>query len=80
MTWRYHDACRNPLSDCRNGTVGLLEVTVGLCRTTVGLANYSLLSEFTVGLSAPGLRPSRLAEQSLGVGAQLCAPPVCSPD
>ena len=33
-------ACRNPLSDCRNGTVGLLEVTVGLlsdCRITVGV-------------------------------------------
>ena len=40
MTWRYHGACRNPLSDCRNGTVGLLEVTVGLlsdCRITVGV-------------------------------------------
>ena len=42
MTWRYHGACRNPLSDCRNGTVGLSDVTVGL------------LSEITVGLSDRG--------------------------
>ena len=40
LTGREHGHCRNPLSDCRNGTVRLSEVTVGLseqCRNTVGV-------------------------------------------
>jgi hypothetical protein len=76
MTWRYHGACRNPLSDCRNGTVGLLEVTVGLlsdCRITVGVHCR------TVG---PGLRLNKVVINTVsyvlgGAAGVLRERPVC---